>query len=41
MEEDIKILERFIEVCNEDLYIEISIKCDGLTRNALENLLRR
>lgn len=38
-EEDIDILERFIKVCDEDLFTEISIKCDGLTRKAIENLL--
>lgn len=39
MEEYVNIIEKFINVCNEDLYTEISIKCDGHTRNAIENLL--
>lgn len=39
IKEDIEILENFINACNEDLYAEIVIKCDGLTRNAIEHIL--
>lgn len=40
MEEDINILERFLKICDEDLFTEISIKTSGLTRNAIEHLIR-
>lgn len=39
MEEDIEILENFINVCNEDLYVEIGIRCDGPIRKAIEHIL--
>lgn len=39
IEENIEILENFINVCNEDLCTEISVKCDGFTRNAIEYIL--
>lgn len=37
---DIEVLEWFLRVCNEDLYTEISIRCDGRMRKAIENLLK-
>jgi hypothetical protein len=40
MEEDIDILERFLKICDEDLFTEISIKTNGLTRNAIEHLIK-
>lgn len=39
LEDDIKIIEKFINICNEDLFTEISIKTDGLTKRAIENLV--
>ena len=39
IEENIEILENFINVCNEDLCTEISVKCDGFTRKAIEHIL--
>lgn len=40
MEEDIAILERFLRICDEDLVTEINVKCDGLVRRAVENLIK-
>ena len=38
---DIEVLEWFLRICDEDLYTEISIRCDGRMRKAIENLLTR
>lgn len=40
MNEDIKILERFLKSCDEDLDTEICIKTNGLIKNSIENIVK-
>lgn len=39
IEEDIEIVKAFLEECDRDLVGEICLKCNGLTRNAIEAVL--
>lgn len=39
MKKSIEIIEAFLEECDRDLNGEICLKCDGLTRNAIEHIL--
>lgn len=39
--ESIEIVENFLKECDKDLNCEISIKADGLTRAAIENLIKK
>lgn len=40
LEDAIQTVKDFLETCNEDLNGEISIKADGIIRNAIEEVLR-